>query len=415
MPEKQIQIELHTELTLLERDIPSQRTLEIVIMPPAAEKTSRRPALNLALVLDRSGSMSGEKLPYVKEAAQHLIDLLEEQDRVCVVAYDDEVSVIARSTPVTPVTGQRIKQSIQEIRTGGSTNLGAGWLVGCGEVAAHHAEGQLERALLLTDGQANQGMQDVEELAVHARELSNRGVSTSTFGVGEGVNEHLLEAMSTVGGGSYYYIGSPQEIPAIFRQEFSELAAVSVRDVEITLEVPHAVAAQVLGAWRVEAVNERLRIFVGAMPAGRPQSLYVTLLFPPAGNLAEIALKVQAMGRGAGGELFESAAAIKFQYAEDEEVRSATREKMLLERAALVRVAEAANQSLKLEREGSREKAYQGLMQAIEACRSTLKAEEMERYEQMARRMRHGMDETDRKTSHNLSYQNRRGRNENKP
>ncbi len=296
MPDNAIKIELHTELPLIEKDLPTQRTLEIIIQPPAAVKTGTRPGLNLALVLDRSGSMSGEKLPYVKEAAQHLLDLLGDQDRVAVVAYDDAVTVVAKSTLITSESRRRIKHGIQEITTGGSTNLGEGWLTGCGEVAAHHVDGQIERALLLTDGQANQGIVDAEELAVHARELSSRGVSTSTFGVGEGVNEHLLEAMSTVGGGSYYYISSPQQIPAIFQQEFSELAAIAVRDVEITLEVPTGVSAQVLGAWRVEKTGKRLRIFIGALQAGRTQSLYVTLLFPPAAKADQIEINASDNG-----------------------------------------------------------------------------------------------------------------------
>ncbi len=113
--------------------------------------------------------------------------------------------------------------------------------------------------------------------------------------------------------------------------------------------------------------------------------------------------------------MFEHAAALAFQYADGDSVRTAPSENTLLERAAQVRMAEAANQSLKLEREGSREKAYQGLKQAIEACRAYLRTEEAEGYEQMAARMRRGMDETDRKTSQYLSYQTRRGRGEKKP
>jgi Ca-activated chloride channel family protein len=352
--------------------------------------------------------MSGEKLPYVQLAAQHLLDLLGEQDRVSVVAYDDEITVVAPSTPVSAETRRWMKERIQAIHTGGSTNLSEGWLTGCGQVAAQHADGQLERALLLTDGQANVGIQEPEELAVHARELCNRGISTSTFGVGEGVNEHLLEAMSTVGGGSYYYIGSPQEIPAIFQSEFSELASAAARDVEITLEVPAGVAAQVLGAWRGETASGRLRIFLGALPAGRAQSVYVNLLFPPAGKQAELVLKGRVLGRGEGDLLLEDSAAVSFVYAESAEVQSASSDQGLLERAAQVRVAEAANQSLKQEREGNREQAYRGLIQSIEACEPYLKSDEIERYQGMARRMRRGMDETDRKSTQYNEYHNRR-------
>ncbi len=405
-----LQIQLHTEQPLIERLLPSQRTLEIIVRPPAAAQSNARPPLNLALVLDRSGSMSGDKLEYVKTAAVQLLELLSERDRVAVVAYDDQVSLVSSSEAINPATRARLQQRIQAIRSGGSTNLSDGWLSGCREVAQHLAQGQLNRALLLTDGLANCGIQDAEELAVHARNLYSQEISTSTFGVGEGVNEHLLEAMSTTGGGSYYYIGSPHEIPGIFQAEFSELAAATARDVEIHLEVPAGVAAQVLGAWRSEVVGGKLRIFLGALASGREQAVYVNLLFPPAGQQSEVTLQAQVLGHGADNLLLEDSAALTFSYAAPEAVRSGPQDLGVLERASQVRVAEAANQSLKQERIGEREQAYRGLRQAIDACQPYMKPEDVELYEHMARRMRQGMDETDRKLSHNENYQKRRSK-----
>ena len=149
MSENTIQLNMNTELSLVARDVPSQRTIELVIQPPTAVQSASRPKLNLALVLDRSGSMSGDKLHFVKLAAQHLLDIMDEQDRVAVVAYDDTVTLVSKSTPLSPDSRRSIKGKIQEIQTGGSTNLSEGWLTGCSEVAVHHADGQLERTLLL--------------------------------------------------------------------------------------------------------------------------------------------------------------------------------------------------------------------------------------------------------------------------
>jgi Ca-activated chloride channel family protein len=410
MSNQSIQLTIGTELSLIPQDNPSQRTLEVVIHPPEAKQNKPRPKLNLALVLDRSGSMSGEKLAYVKEAARHLIDLMTEQDRVAVVAYDDNVTHVARSSLMTPEVRRTMKQSIQEIKTGGSTNLGDGWLTGCGEVSANHVEGVVERSLLLTDGLANQGIIDQEELSMHSKELYHKGVSTSTFGVGADYNEHLLEAIANAGGGSYYYIGSPQDIPTNFAQEFKELLEITARDVELSLELPEGVSAQVLGAWGVETSAGKLRVVIGALQAGRPQPVYLTLNFPPADTRKEISLKVRVMARGEGDQVLESMAEITFQYADQKMIDSAPRDQALIERVVKVRMAEAVNEALKLERNDQREEAFGVLKQAIEANRPYLRPDELQGYEEQARRIHRGMEETDRKSLHSLNYASRKSR-----
>jgi len=86
MEKNSLKLSLNSEQTLIAREVPSQRVLEISIQAPTIETTKSRPPLNLALVIDRSGSMSGEKLEYVKQAAAFVVDRLEENDRCALVA-----------------------------------------------------------------------------------------------------------------------------------------------------------------------------------------------------------------------------------------------------------------------------------------------------------------------------------------
>ena len=413
MSDNTIQLSLNTELPLISMDVPSQRTIELVIQPPTAVRNAPRPRLNLALVMDRSGSMAGDNLHYAKLAAQHLVDIMDAQDQVAVVAYDDTVTLVSGSTLLSAESRRSLKEKIQEIQTGGSTNLSSGWLSGCGEVAAHHADGQLERTLLLTDGLANAGITELEELALHARELSKKGVSTSTFGVGEDYNEHLLEAMASAGGGMYHFIASPDQIPEIFNREFNELVTVTAREVEISLDVPAGVAAQVLGAWAVETDGSKLRILVGALQSGRPQTIYLSLLIPPAASAADVVMNAHLLARGDANQVLEATAGIAFHYADPATLQSAQRDQAMLERGAQVRIAEAANQSLKLDQAGEREKAYQNLKVAIIANNAYLPADEIEKYTQMAKRLRRGMDEMDRKATHHTTYLKRQSKDNN--
>lgn len=409
-----LSLHLNTDQNLIAHEVPSQRVLEISLAAPTAAAQESRPPLNLALVLDRSGSMSGEKLEFVKQAAVHVLDLLQAQDHIALVAYDDKVNQLSSATPVTGAKRDELKQLIRQLHTGGSTNLSGGWLAGCQSVASAARENSLNRSLLLTDGIANVGETDLETLAHEAREIAKRGISTSTFGVGMGFNEHLLEAMSNQGGGNFYYIETPGEIPDIFQREFKELAAVTVRDIEINLEFPPNVYLKVLGGWATEFKAGHCHIDLGNLYSGQTLELYIQLLTPPASTDTPLTVQVYLKGRDEGNRILTVQGEMIFQYAGREKVASAPRRQEVMERFAHVNVAETANEALKLERRGEKEKANHLLGMAIQENRVYLPQEEVEKYQRLSERMRRGLEEPDRKQSQFDSYQTRRRR-ESKP
>ncbi len=410
MSRNPFQLELNTDQALIASEVPSQRVLEIAVQAPEALESVQRPVLNLALVLDRSGSMAGDKLTYVCQAAVHVLELVSPNDRVALVAYDDHVDLLSPSRPVTSENRAELKRAIYALRPGNSTDLSGGWLTGCEEVAAAATEGSINRALLLTDGLANAGITDLEELARHARELAARGITTSTFGVGQGFNEHLLEAMSNQGAGNFYYIEMPLEIPSLFEREFKELAAVTVRDVEITLDVPAKVSVQVLGGWRSETQTNPLRVFLGNLTSSRRQEVYLKLLTPPESAGGDLVFTVRAIGKGEAGDLLEAKADMTFHYTSQGEAAAAPRRVDVLERYAPVDLAEAANEALKLERKGEKDKASRLLKQSLNENRPFMPAPSAATYDRLSERMAQGMDEDDRKASHYNTYNQKRRR-----
>jgi ADP-ribosyl-[dinitrogen reductase] hydrolase len=402
-----LSIQLLTEKALLACDQPTERVLEVRVTAPSSAKSDQRLKLNLSLVLDRSGSMQGDKLAYVKQAAEHVLDLLEQMDRVSLVTYDDEVIVLAESTPVTAQARKDLKRRLAGVRSGGMTNLSGGWLMGCQQVAQQQSEddGQVNRALLLTDGLANVGITGIEELGVHARELAERGVSTSTFGVGEGFNEQLLEVMAENGGGNFTYIVSPIDIPDIFAREFSELMAITARDVEVELRTPSGVEFNILGGWLTEKIGAGVtRISLGSLGSAQEKSIFIDLKFPAGKEGQQHPLELIARGKSEAGQVLEQRSSLVFSYADKEALDAASTDEAVLERAALARISTVTRQALELERKGQAEGAAKMLQDAIDRDGLHMDGAQRSTYERMVRRMKHGMGEADRKQAHYQSY-----------
>lgn len=195
-------------------------TVEAPSLP--AEPLRPRPPLNLALVIDRSGSMSGEKLSYARKAARFLANELTARDRLAIVTFDDEVNVLVPSQPVQDP--KLFIKKINTIHSGSSTALFDGWLAGATQVANHLDNKGLNRVLLLSDGEANQGLVDAGEIAEKVAGLSQLGISTSAFGLGRGFDEDLMGAIARAGDGTLAQIESPAQLADLYASELDDLA-----------------------------------------------------------------------------------------------------------------------------------------------------------------------------------------------
>jgi Ca-activated chloride channel family protein len=407
MTEQAILLKLSPDSVLVKRTIETKRIIEVSLKAPVAASNKARTPVNLALVIDRSGSMADEKLEYVKQAAAHILDLLNEKDHVSVVAYDDEVETLAQSVRMTRTNRDEVKVAINKLFPRNMTDLAGGWMRGCQLIADNLNLEETNRCLLLTDGLANRGITNEEELSMHPRELHTRGVSTSCFGVGEGFNEHLLEAMANQGGGKFYYIGKPSEIPAIFAKELSELTSAVAHRVEIRTKLPEGVDAQVPGGWKVERTSSSVSIYPGDLYSGQESEFYLKLNIPCEGVQPKITLQVEVSSQGADAPKPVSDELI-LVYEDDAIVDRAPLDEAMLKRFSVVEVAEAANEALKLERQGRKHEAHEMLLGSVNANRAFMPASSAELYRDMSERMAHGMEETDRKQSHNQNYQDRK-------
>jgi Ca-activated chloride channel family protein len=261
---------------------PGERFLEIEVVAPdrgVSPQPVRRPRLNLALVLDKSGSMAeARKIDFVREAAHRLVDQLQPGDRFALVAYDDRVDV---PIPSEAFEDRRLAHRVIDgLRPGGSTNLGGGLVEGFRQVRRGYDPGGINRVLLLSDGLANRGITSPDELSRIASREGEGGLSVTTFGVGYEFNEDLLASLAESGRGTYYYIDQAQRVPELLAREFSTLQSVYASDVEVTIEVHAEVVIHEVLGYRFRRDGNRYVINVGSLSAGESRRVMCRLAPP---------------------------------------------------------------------------------------------------------------------------------------
>ena len=213
----------------------------------AALPAGDRPAVNLALVLDRSGSMGGDRIAKAREAAIAAVRRLDERDYVSVVVFDDRIDVLAGAQTASEANKAAIVEKLRTVEARGSTAIFGGVSAGAAELRKNLARKLVNRIVLLSDGEANVGPSSPEELGLLGASLVKEGVSVSTLGVGLGYNENLMAALATRSDGNTYFIENGDDVPRIFDAELGDAFQVAARDVKLSVRFRDAHPVELIG------------------------------------------------------------------------------------------------------------------------------------------------------------------------
>ena len=360
----EVTLRLDTDRRLLRAAGTSVRYLHIALQAPAA--TQARAPVDLALVLDRSGSMAGAKWHQARHAALQALGQLTAQDRAAVVVFDHEVDTLLPLAPVMPLTRQMAEQALLGITPRGNTDLGGGWLTGCGLIGQETPGDRLRRCFLVSDGEANAGITDASELGQHAHQLRQLGVVTSTFGVGDHYNEELLGLLADAGGGAFLDIAQAEGIPALIARELGDALTVVCPDIKVHLSWEAPLQVEVLGDWPVASQPAGLTIQVGDLVSAQVLDLLVAIHFPPGAVDQDCTLAVAVSDQGQ----VLATDRYTWTWVEDARRKAQPRQAAVEQRVAGLWAAEARREATQRNRRDDLEGARATLVQAAGKIRA---------------------------------------------
>mgnify|MGYP006194398855 CR=1 FL=1 len=232
--------------------------------------------LRIALVVDRSGSMDGEKFDHAIVAGHRLIDALSERDSLAIVTYGSHADVAHELRAITPSSRREMHDALDRIRLDGATNLSGGYEAAL-QLLQPASPDAINRIILLSDGQANEGIVDPDALAQMARTGLGGGVSLSTMGVGLDYDEVLMQALAQNGAGNYYFIERASDTDRLLQDEFKGLVSTVARNTELRFRLPQGAQIQAIDGFTYRRDGDEYVVNLAAFFAGQQKDLLLDI------------------------------------------------------------------------------------------------------------------------------------------
>ncbi len=257
-------------------------SLELIMAAGDIDREARgsdRP-VDMVVVLDRSGSMQGEKMNQARRSLLNLINMLSEQDRLALVSYADNVQVHANLLHVTPTNRFLLQSAINSIHAGGSTNLGSGLERGLAIMQRSLKKGRSGSVILVSDGHANRGVTDPHSLGRMASAAQRHEFGITTVGVGLDFNEQLMTSIADKGAGKYYLLDEPEKFAEILQSEFQHARMTLASNIAVEIPLTHGITLSDAAGYPIEYRDNRAVFYPGNLLANQSRSLFLTFTMP---------------------------------------------------------------------------------------------------------------------------------------
>lgn len=246
--------------------------------PPPAERKDR-PPVNLCLVLDRSGSMSGQKIEKARQAAIEAVRRLGPRDIVSLVAFDHEVDTVVPAQSA--ANTEWIESRIRGIASRGNTAIYGGVSQGAAEVRKNAGGKFVSRIVLMSDGLANVGPAKPDDLGRLGVSLLKEGISVSTIGLGTDYNEDLMTRLAQNSDGNTYFVEDSSDLARVFNAELGEVLSVVAREVKVKIEFTGGVKPLRIVGREGIVRGEQVEIYLNQLYGGQEKYALVEVEVPP--------------------------------------------------------------------------------------------------------------------------------------
>lgn len=267
----------------LDRDVlPANQSnkaiIKLTLDAPRPPRKAKRPAVNLSIVIDKSGSMGGEKIKQAREAALEAVRRLDKDDVFSLITYDSQVHIVIPAQQVENT--QWIEDKIRGIRSGGNTALFGGVSQGANEIRKFLEKNHVNRIILLSDGLANIGPQSPSELGRLGASLVKEGISVTTIGMGNDFNEDLMTVLAEKSDGNNYFVETYADLPRMLSAELGDVLNVVAKKVTITIECPEGVRPLRIIGREGRVFQDRVEINLNQVYGGQEKYVLVEVEVP---------------------------------------------------------------------------------------------------------------------------------------
>jgi Ca-activated chloride channel family protein len=276
----------------------------VVDVDAPVKPTIKTLPINLSLVIDASSSMEGPWIDAAKSAAIGVIRSLGAEDRISVISFSSDVQVHCDGILGTESGKQIAISKIGELRSRDMTNLSSGWLMGAesvSKVKANIHEPMVSRVVVLSDGMANEGILQPTELGEHARELLNRGIASTSVGIGPNYSNIQLQAIADNGGGTLHHASHPNEIIEIVVAEMRGMREVAAEALVLEIRTDDAVQLECLSGYALKQTGGMTgqpkysaTVSVGTVISGVARDAVFKIACPPLSHGQKIDFQIAA-------------------------------------------------------------------------------------------------------------------------
>jgi Ca-activated chloride channel family protein len=260
-------------------DVPSHVYTELRITADDAPGSVAPRPVAMAVVLDVSGSMSGEKLEQARGSVLSLVDQMRDDDRIALVTYSDNARIVQPLARVADVR-QRLHGIVPGITIEGGTNIPAGLAAGASTLETAPPT-FVQRVVLVSDGQDTSG-QPLDRTAASVRTRAEQGVTLSALGVGADYDERFMSRVADAGRGNYEFLRNGAQLRAFLSRELQQATRTVVERAYVNLTLPEGWRLARGYGSEVAAFGRSVNVPVGALFAGEERRLVLDLVVDPA-------------------------------------------------------------------------------------------------------------------------------------